>query len=80
MLIYINVVPFIEAEQTMSKVVPQKDGKSFQVYHSIGLLRPATLFHRSHQLFFIPFMTVTAGVDLIRAGSARGGPGVPSLP
>ncbi len=71
MLIYISVVPFIEAaEQTiLQKVVPQeRQGRVFGFAHSIEQsASPFTTFLIGPiaETFFIPFMTTGAGVGLI---------------
>jgi DHA3 family multidrug efflux protein-like MFS transporter len=71
MFIYISVVPFIEAaEQTIiQKVVPlERQGRVFGFAQSVELsASPLTTFLVGPiaELFFIPFMTTGAGVDLI---------------
>lgn len=71
MFIYISVVPFIEAaEQTiLQKVVPhERQGRVFGFAHSVEQsASPLTTFMIGPvtELFFIPFMTTGAGVDLI---------------
>jgi DHA3 family multidrug efflux protein-like MFS transporter len=71
MFIYISVVPFIEAsEQTiLQRVVPlERQGRVFGAAHSIEMAAsPVTTFFIGPmtELFFIPFMTVGAGVELI---------------
>ncbi len=71
MLIYISVVPFIEAaEQTiLQKVVPQeRQGRVFGFAHSVEQsASPLTTFLIGPiaETFFIPFMTTGAGVSLI---------------
>ena len=71
MLIYISVVPFIEAsEQTiLQKVVPQeRQGRVFGFAHSVEQsASPLTTFFIGPiaETFFIPFMTTGAGVGLI---------------
>lgn len=71
MFIYISVVPFIEAaEQTIiQKVVPlERQGRVFGFAQSVEMsASPLTTFMIGPitELFFIPFMTVGAGVDLI---------------
>jgi DHA3 family multidrug efflux protein-like MFS transporter len=82
MFIYISVVPFIEAaEQTIiQKVVPlERQGRVFGFAQSVEMsASPLTTFMIGPitELFFIPFMTTGAGVDLIGdwfgTGSARG--------
>jgi DHA3 family multidrug efflux protein-like MFS transporter len=71
MLIYISVVPFIEAaEQTiLQKVVPhERQGRVFGFAHSVEQsASPLTTFLIGPitETFFIPFMTTGAGVGLI---------------
>jgi DHA3 family multidrug efflux protein-like MFS transporter len=71
MLIYISVVPFIEAsEQTiLQKVVPQeRQGRVFGFAHSVEQsASPFTTFMIGPiaETIFIPFMTTGAGVSLI---------------
>jgi MFS transporter, DHA3 family, multidrug efflux protein len=71
MLIYISVVPFIEAsEQTiLQKVVPQeRQGRVFGFAHSVEQsASPLTTFMIGPiaETIFIPFMTTGAGVGLI---------------
>ncbi|MCB0101452.1 MAG: MFS transporter [Anaerolineales bacterium] len=82
MLIYISVVPFIEAaEQTiLQKVVPQeRQGRVFGFAQSVEQsAAPLTTFLIGPiaETFFIPFMTTGAGVGLIGdwfgTGPARG--------
>jgi DHA3 family multidrug efflux protein-like MFS transporter len=82
MFIYISVVPFIEAaEHTIfQKVVPlERQGRVFGFAQSIELSASplsTLLIGFIAELFFIPFMTTGAGVDLIGSwfgtGPARG--------
>lgn len=71
MFIYISVVPFIEAAEhtIIQKVVPvERQGRVFGFAQSVELsASPLTTFLIGPitELFFIPFMTVGAGVDLI---------------
>jgi len=71
MLVYITIVPFIEAaEQTIiQKVIPQnRQGRVFGFAQSIEqAASPLTSFAIGPiaQFIFIPFMTTGAGVDLI---------------
>ena len=82
MFIYISVVPFIEAAEhtIIQKVVPlERQGRVFGFAQSVEMsASPLTTFLIGPitELFFIPFMTTGAGVDLIGdwfgTGSARG--------
>ncbi|PKN93637.1 MAG: MFS transporter [Chloroflexi bacterium HGW-Chloroflexi-6] len=82
MFIYISVVPFIEAAEhtIIQKVVPlERQGRVFGFAQSVEMsASPLTTFMIGPitELFFIPFMTVGAGVDLIGnwfgTGAARG--------
>ncbi|MBI5950569.1 MAG: MFS transporter [Chloroflexi bacterium] len=82
MFIYISVVPFIEAAEhtIIQKVVPlERQGRVFGFAQSVEMsAAPLTTFLIGPvtELFFIPFMTVGAGVDLIGGwfgtGAARG--------
>lgn len=82
MFIYISVVPFIEAAEhtIIQKVVPlERQGRVFGFAQSVEMsASPLTTFLIGPitELFFIPFMTVGAGVDLIGSwfgtGAARG--------
>lgn len=71
MLIYLSVVPYIEAAEhtIIQKVVPQdRQGRVFGFAQSIEMAAsPLTTFFVGPlaQLIFIPFMTTGAGVDLI---------------
>jgi DHA3 family multidrug efflux protein-like MFS transporter len=71
MFIYISVVPFIEAAEhtIIQKVVPlERQGRVFGFAQSVEMsASPLTTFMIGPvtELFFIPFMTVGAGVDLI---------------
>jgi DHA3 family multidrug efflux protein-like MFS transporter len=71
MFIYISVVPFIEAAEhtIVQKVVPlERQGRVFGFAQSVEMsASPLTTFMIGPitELFFIPFMTVGAGVDLI---------------
>ena len=82
MFIYISVVPFIEAAEhtIIQKVVPlERQGRVFGFAQSVEMsASPLTTFMIGPvtELFFIPFMTVGAGVELIGdwfgTGAARG--------
>lgn len=82
MFIYISVVPFIEAAEhtIIQKVVPlERQGRVFGFAQSVEMsASPLTTFLIGPvtELFFIPFMTTGAGVDLIGGwfgtGAARG--------
>lgn len=82
MLIYLTVVPYIEAaEQTIiQKIVPaNRQGRVFGFAHSVEQsASPLTAFFIGPitQYIFIPFMTTGAGVDLLGpwfgTGPARG--------
>jgi DHA3 family multidrug efflux protein-like MFS transporter len=71
MFIYISVVPFIEAAEhtIIQKVVPlERQGRVFGFAQSVEMsASPLTTFMIGPvtELFFIPFMTVGAGVELI---------------
>lgn len=71
MFIYISVVPFIEAAEhtIIQKVVPlERQGRVFGFAQSVEMsASPLTTFMIGPitELFFIPFMTVGVGVDLI---------------
>jgi DHA3 family multidrug efflux protein-like MFS transporter len=71
MFIYISVVPFIEAAEhtIIQKVVPlERQGRVFGFAQSVEMsASPLTTFLIGPitELFFIPFMTVGAGVELI---------------
>jgi DHA3 family multidrug efflux protein-like MFS transporter len=71
MFIYISVVPFIEAAEhtIVQKVVPlERQGRVFGFAQSVEMsASPLTTFMIGPitELFFIPFMTVGAGVELI---------------
>lgn len=71
MLIYLSVVPYIEAAEhtIIQKVVPQdRQGRVFGFAQSVEMAAsPLTTFFIGPiaQLIFIPFMTTGAGVDLI---------------
>ncbi|MBK9925345.1 MAG: MFS transporter [Anaerolineales bacterium] len=71
MFIYISVVPFIEAAEhtVIQKVVPlERQGRVFGFAQSVEMsASPLTTFMIGPvtELFFIPFMTVGAGVELI---------------
>ncbi len=71
MFIYISVVPFIEAAEhtIIQKVVPlERQGRVFGFAQSVEMsASPLTTFLIGPvtELFFIPFMTVGAGVNLI---------------
>jgi DHA3 family multidrug efflux protein-like MFS transporter len=71
MFIYISVIPFIEAAEhtIIQKVVPlERQGRVFGFAQSVEMAAsPLTTFMIGPitELFFIPFMTVGAGVDLI---------------
>jgi hypothetical protein len=71
MFIYISVVPFIEAAEhtIIQKVVPlERQGRVFGFAQSVEMsASPLTTFMIGPitELFFIPFMTTGAGVDLI---------------
>ena len=71
MFIYISVVPFIEAAEhtIIQKVVPlERQGRVFGFAQSVEMsASPLTTFMIGPvtELFFIPFMTIGAGVDLI---------------
>jgi len=71
MFIYISVIPFIEAAEhtIIQKVVPlERQGRVFGFAQSVEMsASPLTTFMIGPvtELFFIPFMTVGAGVELI---------------
>jgi DHA3 family multidrug efflux protein-like MFS transporter len=71
MFIYISVVPFIEAAEhtIIQKVVPlERQGRVFGFAQSVEMsASPLTTFMIGPvtELFFIPFMTIGAGVELI---------------
>ncbi|HAV78955.1 MAG TPA: MFS transporter [Anaerolineae bacterium] len=71
MFIYLSVIPFIEAAEhtILQKVVPlERQGRVFGFAQSVEMsASPLTTFMIGPvtELFFIPFMTVGAGVELI---------------